>query len=78
MCGLVKGYGGMSRRQRFLQLDLPALRPLPPDPFRITAVQTDLRVARTQGLDQQPLAGTPAQPALPLTHEQVRGADYYR
>ncbi len=217
----MKGYGGISRRERFRQIDQPALCPLPPIPFRITAVQTDLRVARnyhvlydkhhysvpyalvgqrvdaylgggilelyhagqhvarhkkqppdwgystmdehmppnhrfvkgwspdyfigkgsligpqvtevfrqifarykhpeqayksclgvlalakqytperleaaaaralhfqspnyrtlkailTQGLDQQPLAGTPAQPALPLTHEQVRGADYYR
>ena len=42
----MKGYGGMSRRQRFQQLDQPALRPLPTTRFLITAVQTDLRVAR--------------------------------
>lgn len=42
----MKGYGGMSRRQRFQQIDHPALRPLPTTRFLITAVQTDLRVAR--------------------------------
>lgn len=42
----MKGYGGMSRRQRFGQIDQPALHPLPLESFRITAVQVDLRVAR--------------------------------
>jgi transposase len=42
----MKGYGGMSRRQRFLQIDQPALRALPRERFLLTAVQTDLRVAR--------------------------------
>lgn len=39
-------YGGLSRRQRFQQIDQPALRPLPRDRFLLTAVQTDVRVAR--------------------------------
>lgn len=39
-------YGGMSRRERFHALDLPAAQPLPAAPFRITTVQVDLRVAR--------------------------------
>jgi transposase len=42
----MKGYGGQSRRQRFAQLDQPALRPLPSTAFRLTAIQVDLRVAR--------------------------------
>lgn len=42
----MQGYGGQTRRQRFQQIDQPALRPLPPERFRITAVQTDLRVGR--------------------------------
>ncbi|MEI7832790.1 MAG: hypothetical protein WCJ56_06300 [bacterium] len=32
----------------------------------------------TQGLDQQPIAGEPAQQPLPFTHDNVRGSAYYR
>ena len=42
----MKSYGGMSRRQRFHQIDQPALRALPPERFLITAVQIGLKVAR--------------------------------
>lgn len=42
----MQGYGGMSRRQRFQQIDQPALHALPRERFLLTAVQTDLRVAR--------------------------------
>jgi transposase len=42
----MKSYGGQSRRDRFLQIDQPALRQLPAERFVITAIQVDLRVAR--------------------------------
>jgi hypothetical protein len=42
----MKGYGGQSRRQRFQQIDQPALHPLPAERFRITAVHPNLLVAR--------------------------------
>ena len=42
----MKSYGGVSRRQRYLQIDQPALRPLPSERFLITSVQINLRVRR--------------------------------
>ena len=42
----MQGYGGQTRRERFVLIDQPALRPLPPDPFRLTALAPDRLVAR--------------------------------
>lgn len=42
----MKSYGGQSRRQRFQEIDQPALQPLPTTPFLLTAVVTGLRVGR--------------------------------
>jgi len=42
----MKSYGGQSRHDRFLQIDQPALRPLPAERFLITAIQVNLSVAR--------------------------------
>lgn len=41
----MRAYGGMSRLERFLSLDQPAAQPLPDQPFTITAVQYQVRVA---------------------------------
>lgn len=36
----MKGYGGQSRKERFLKIDKPALRPLPSEPFVVTDRKT--------------------------------------
>lgn len=41
----MRAYGGMSRLDRFLAIDQPAAQPLPDQPFTITAVQYQVRVA---------------------------------
>jgi hypothetical protein len=42
----MQGYGDQTRRERFALIDQPALRPLPPDPFCLTALAPDRLVAR--------------------------------
>lgn len=56
------------------RLEAAAMRALH---FRSPNYRT-LKAILTQGLDQQPLAETSAQPALPFTHDHVRGAEYYQ
>ncbi len=41
----MKEYGGQSRRQRFEELDKPYAQKLPAEPFRISRIKTDVRVA---------------------------------
>ena len=40
----MRDYGGQSRKQRFLELDKPYLKPLPKNPFRISEVKQDVAV----------------------------------
>jgi transposase len=42
----MKDYGGLSRRQRFETEDLPFAKPLPKQPFTITRVKDNVKVAR--------------------------------
>ena len=41
----MKEYGGQSRRQRFEEFDKPYAQPLPAEPFKISSVRIDVRVA---------------------------------
>jgi len=41
----MKDYGGMSRKERFLEIDLPYAKPLPAKRFMITDIKFNLRVA---------------------------------
>ncbi len=41
----MKEYGGQTRRQRFEELDKPYAQPLPQEPFKISSVKIDVRVA---------------------------------
>jgi transposase len=41
----MKEYGGQTRRQRFEELDKPYAQPLPVEPFKISRIKKDVRVA---------------------------------
>jgi transposase len=41
----MKDYGGQTRRQRFEELDKPYAQPLPAEPFKISRIKKDVRVA---------------------------------
>jgi len=41
----MKEYGGQTRKQRFEELDKPYAQPLPKEPFKISCIKLDVRVA---------------------------------